>query len=249
MLNLVITSCTTAQLKASIAPTVISPPSPTATLQLTATPSPAPTPTSTSTPVPLPTGREIIFDESGSKKFTGTAYGAGGTVILLANMATGGVGQWDPFVAAVNVYDFTTITFNYRSSNNIEQDMQIVLGKLRESGYKRIVCIGASIGVTACSRLAQEPAMVGIVLIAGRMIRGSLSEVTYPKLFISGADDPSALYAQMSHEQSARPKKLVLFEGNRSHGTDLFASQDSEAFLSLLLEFVNSLSNVPTPYP
>jgi hypothetical protein len=243
LMGLLVTACTYASPVAQATSTSILLPSPTV-LSLTPTATSSPAPTFTPTLPPLPVGTEILFEEAGSRNLSGSLYGEGETAILLANMSMGGDVQWSPFLAAVDQKHFTMVTFNYRSTNNADQDIRLVLEKLREQGYKRIICIGASLGVTACSSIAREPEIVGIILIAGRMIRGSLAEAAYPKLFIAGALDPIAPNTQMAYDQSAEPKELVLFEENRAHGTDLFSSKDGEAFLFLLLDFVNGL---PSP--
>lgn len=235
-----VNSCTTSQPSTTAAPNTTSSPHPTETTSFTSTP--LSIPTATQTLAPLPEGREIIFEQSGDKIFRGTLYGEAETAILLANMSIGGDVQWRPLLAAIDPQRFTAVTFNYRSSNGAEEDTRLVFEALKENGYKRIICIGASLGVTACSRLTTEPEIIGIVLIAGRMVRGSLSEVAYPKLFIAGALDPGAPYTQSGYDQSAKPKELVLFPENRAHGTDLFASKDGNQFLMLLIDFVNELA-------
>ncbi len=220
-------------------------PAPTATAVLTATPLPitsTPTVTFTPTSVPLPTGKKIVFQESGGKALAGTAYGNGKTAIILANMSIGNETQWSPFVAAVDKQNFTTFTFNYRTTSGALEETGLVLQKLRESGYKRIICIGASLGVKSCGSIAYEPELVGIVLIAGPL-QNKLDQVTYPKLFIAGALDTAAFNTQMNYDQAAEPKKLVLFEGNDTHGTNLFSSKDRQPFLALLLDFVNGLAS------
>ena len=243
LLVLIITGCTAAQpvSTATLAPTSTS--SPTITSTLTSTSTPAPTRTFTpasASPVP---GEMIIFEESSSGDFTGTRYGEGKTAILLANMSIGGEKQWDPFVAAVDKQKFTTLTFNYRDVDNVGQDMDLILGRLKEEGFERVICIGASLGTTACNNIVREPEIVGLVLIAGSVHHPSVAEAKYPKLFIAGALDVRAFDIQMGYEQAAEPKTLMLFEDNRAHGTDLFRSKDSEQFLALLLDFVNSLAN------
>jgi hypothetical protein len=221
---------------------------PTATLPPLSTPSPTATqtsmPTMTLTPtlVPLPAGTKITFQQADKKDLVGTTYGQGQTAIILANMSIGDETQWSPFVAAVDKQNFTTVTFNYRRTSDAEQDTSIVLQKLRENGYKRIICIGASLGVRSCGSIAREPEIVGIVLIAGSLNR-KLADVTYPKLFIAGALDRQAFNTQMQYDQAAEPKKLVLFEENSIHGTDLFSSKDRGQFLTLLIDFVNSLTS------
>lgn len=235
LLSLIIAACQSAQ-----------PPTPTATLAPTAAPSPTITSTPTlppaSTVVSLPPGTEIVFDESGSKKFIGTAYGQGKTAILLANMSIGGQKQWDPFVAAVDAEKFTAITFDYRNINDVHPDMDIVLNHLRAAGFTRVICIGASLGTRACSSIAREPEIVGLVLIAGAVHHASVAEAMYPKLFIAGALDRWAFNIKAGYEQAAEPRTLMVFENNKAHGTDLFHSQDGEQFLNLLRDFVNNLA-------
>ena len=167
-------------------------------------------------------------------------YGEGETAILLANMSIGGEKQWDPFVAAVDKQKFTTVTFNYRDIDNAAADMDLILGWLKENGFRRVICIGASLGTRACSSIAREPEIGGLVLIAGSVHHASVAQATYPKLFISGAQDRWAFDIQTGYEQAAEPRQLVLFEENRAHGTDLFSSKDRESFLTLLIDFVNS---------
>jgi hypothetical protein len=239
---LTITGCAAPQPVAPAVPTATSLPAPTLTLAVTPTSIPSTTLASTPTSVPVPPGKETIFDEAGGRNLAGTLYGEGETAILLANMSIGGQKQWDPFVAVVDKQKFTTVTFDYRNINDVSQDTDLILGWLKEQGFARVVCIGASLGTRACSSVALEPEIVGMVLIAGSVHHASVAEATYPKLFISGALDRWAFDIQMGYEQAAEPKELVLFEENRAHGTDLFSSKDGEQFLTLLIDFVNSLA-------
>jgi hypothetical protein len=239
--GLTITGCTAAVAipTATIVPT--STPLPTLTLTPLPPSTPSPIITFTPTPVSLPPGRKIIFEESSN--FTGTLYGEGETAIILANMSIGGEKQWNPFVAAVDNQKFTIVTFNYRDIDDVVQDIDLVLGRLKEEGFERVICIGASLGTRACSSIALEREIVGLVLIAGSVHHASVAEAMYPKLFISGAQDRWAFDIQMGFEQAAEPKTLVLFENNRAHGTDLFRSNDRDPFLTLLVDFVNNLDS------
>jgi hypothetical protein len=241
LIGFMISGCAAPQ---SIPSTMSSPvPSGTSTPTPSSTSTTSPTVAFTPTLVSPPAGAEVIFDESSTRNLTGTLYGEGETAILLANMSIGGQKQWYPFVAAVDKQKFTTITFDYRNINDVGPDMDNLLSWLRQEGFERVICIGASLGTRACSSIALEPEIEGIVLIAGSVHHASVAEATYPKLFISGALDRWAFDIQTGYEQAAEPKELVLFEENRSHGTDLFASKDKEPFLSLLIDFVNSLAN------
>ena len=236
LIGIILTSCATV----SPLPRATLTPTPTQPLAQTMTPSPIIT--FTHTPFTLPPDREIVFTTTAGKDFTGTAYGDGKTAIILANMSIGGAKQWDPFVALVNPQKFTTITFDYRNINEVDPDMDVILNWLKEEGYEHVICIGASLGTRACNHIALEPEIIGLVLVAGTVHHATVAQATYPKLFIAGALDRWAFDIQNGYKQAAEPKKLVLFENSRVHGTDLFHSQDSQAFLSALLDFLNGLA-------
>jgi hypothetical protein len=204
---------------------------------------PLPTPTQTRIPFTPPPEGGIIFEKPGGAKFYGKIRGQGETAIILANMTEGGQVQWDPFVQAVDKQKFTVITFDYLQADYAGAFLEtnIVLKRLSEIGYKRVVCIGASLGVTSCGSIADQPEMIGLVLIAGPNNGGSLANITYPKLFIAGALDEWAASTKAIYEKASEPKELVLFPDNGIHGTQLFYSSDREVFLKLLIDFVNKL--------
>jgi alpha/beta superfamily hydrolase len=184
----------------------------------------------------------VVFSRLDGKDFTGTAYGEGDTLILLANMSIGGRKQWDPFVVAVDKEKFTTITFDYRSIEDPNPDMDAIFNWLRGEGYHRVICIGASMGTRVCSSVMSQPEMIGVALLAGAVHHASVAQAVYPKLFVSGEDDRWAFDIQEGYKKASDPRTLVIFENNRAHGTDLFKSQDAEAFLKTLLDFVNPLA-------
>lgn len=233
-------------------------PAPTATLAPTATALPTATaiPTATPTPipfVPLPEGR-IILDISANQKFVGTVYGHGETVILTANMVHDGEKQWDPFVEAVDKEKFTVFTFSYLHANyeGAAQEIKIVMKKIVESGYKRVACIGATLGVIACGSIANEPQIVGLALISGPFDGAvehqpgacgcaNLENAAYPKLFITGDKDTWTVDIQHIHEKASEPKKLVIFPNEGMRGTQLFFATEKEEFLKLLIDFINDL--------
>jgi hypothetical protein len=209
-----------------------------------ATPSATPEPSITLTPTPafpLPEGK-IIFEESASRKFSGTVYGQGETAVILANMTSGGERQWDPFVKAADKRKFTAVTFNYLQPDysGAVQNISTVLLRLTSSGYKRVICIGASLGVTACGSIARAPEMVGLVMISGPNTGGTLDDVTCPKLFIAAEQDSWAKATRNDFENAAEPKTLIIYTGNGAHGTELFDSSVYRVqFLQALLDFVN----------
>jgi hypothetical protein len=205
---------------------------------------PVPTPTQTLTPTPtfpLPEGA-ILFEIEPTRKFAGTITGQGRTAIIMANMSTGGEAQWAPFVQAADKKKFTLITFNYLQPDysGAPQAVLTILAKLREVGYKRVICMGASLGVSACGAIIGEPEMVGLVMIAGPSLTGVITN-TYPKLFIAAEGDTWSKDTSADYKAAAEPKQLVLYKDTSMHGTTLFYSQYRDQIVKTLVDFVNAL--------
>jgi hypothetical protein len=199
----------------------------------------------TSTPAPLLKQGTITFKRYDGIEYYGTVYGHGPTAIIMANMYYGDATQWKPFVDAFDRDKFTAITFNYYQMVQAdytagEQEVQIILDTLTSHGFKRVICMGASMGLSACASIAQAPEMVGIVLISGPNNGGSL-DTKYPKLFISGKVDQWAATTQSLYDHAPEPKKLIIYPDIASHGTALFYAPVGDQFLKSLLDFVNAI--------
>jgi hypothetical protein len=190
---------------------------------------------------PLPEGG-ILFEIDPARRFTGHVHGQGQTVIILANMSAGGEMQWDPLIAALDPQKFTAITFSYLQPDfpGAAQGVLTVLGQVRDAGYRRVVCIGASLGVSGCAGISAEPDVVGMALIAGPNFSAP-SSATYPKLFIAAELDPVAQNIRFAYQAAAEPKQLLLFPDTGVHGTTLFYSTVKEQVLKALVDFVNGL--------
>ena len=216
--------------------------SPTATATA---PAATPTPAPTLTPAPLIQEGTITFTLDDGRKFFGTVYGHGETAIILANMSYGSDDQWGPFVEAFDKAKFTVITFNYvrRSTDDYssaENEVKTILDTLKGLGYKRAICMGASLGVSACGFISHAPEMVGMVMIAGPNYGGT-SDTAYPKLFIAGKLDQWSAPTESEYNRADEPKTLVIYPDIAAHGTDLFGSMVKDQFLKDLLDFVNKI--------
>ncbi len=209
------------------------------------TATPLPTPTATLKPAPLVQEGMITFKRYDEREFYGQVYGHGPTAIIMANMAYGGQEQWGPLVAAFDRDRFTLVTFNYfqfmqGDFGSAELEAQVILDTLKGFGFKRNICIGASMGASACGAIAHDPSMVGIVLIAGQNFGGTL-DVAYPKLFISGKLDPNSSFTATDYERADDPKSLILYPDVTVHGTSMFGSSVGDQFLKDLLDFINKI--------
>lgn len=84
---------------------------------------------------------------------------ASGIAVLLAHQGTTGTDQqsWQPFAELIAEKEFAALTFNFRGRgqsegqlrvSRLDRDVRAAIGFLRNRGFLRIVCIGASMGGT-----------------------------------------------------------------------------------------------------
>jgi hypothetical protein len=179
--------------------------------------------------------------------------GQGETAVIIASGVHGGERAWTPFVAAIDKDKFTAITYSYIQEEPAVaiEETAVILEFLRQAGYQRIICVGHSLGVTACGSITAQPELIGVVMVSGpedaQGVRGgdcqcaSLETLTYPKLYIATEKDPFAPDVQKLYEQASEPKTLVLFPASSVRGGHLFDSPVGKPYLELLIDFINSV--------
>jgi pimeloyl-ACP methyl ester carboxylesterase len=127
-------------------------------------------------------------------------------------------------------------------------DLRAAFGLLRERGYRRIACVGASLGARACISAALYEEMAGLAFLAGvepGVVEGweyprDLVSPDMPKLFVVTEYDPySAVRTAVPalYEVSPEPRELHIFPGT-AHGTELFATEYGEEFRGLVAGFL-----------
>ncbi len=130
-------------------------PSATSTNTPAATPTDIPTATETKAPsltiTPLAEGR-IIIKETKGLPITGTLYGHGETAVILASVGGMSESQWSLFGKYLAENGFTALAI---SSPDSQGDTTVLVSQaiefLRNNGYRRIVCAGASNGASGCA--------------------------------------------------------------------------------------------------
>lgn len=224
---------------------------------------PAP-PAATPTPPPMPAGQPVSFTAEDGVKLAGALYPApGDTGVVLAHMGITDQKSWQSFAGAIAGRGCTALTFDFRcyglsdcgkmgqSESLFAQDTRAAIRFLRGRGVKRIVCMGASMGGTACMNAALHEELAGMVVIAspaplymGKQYPQDLVNLIMPKLFIVTEKDrfahvvPAIYYL---YDRSPGPKKLGIFPGT-VHGTELFATQFGPEFRGLLTRFMEELA-------
>ena len=165
---------------------------------------------------------------------------------------------WQPFAQELAQQGFTALTFDFRGYGKskgrqiygqLGLDVLAAEAFLRDSGFTRIVCMGASMGGTACAKAALSPGLTGLVVISSPLSMGSplqldtsdFPKLTLPKLFVVAKGDVSFVDSvKLMYELSPDPKDMVVLPGG-AHGTNMFDTPDGTALRELLLKFAKEL--------
>lgn len=219
---------------------------------------PTDTPQPTLTPdVPF---EKVTFETEDGVEIAATLFGSGDTALLMLHMGKGSADQesWHPFARLAAEEGFTALTVDLRGRGESGGDMyppymildaRAAIEFLRQRDFKRVVCLGASMGGTTCLRLAVEDELVGVVVISSTQSVGGengvsvqdLRALTIPKLFVYGERDsiiPSEMESMFRY--SAESKQLITYK-HAAHGTDLFLSTYGDDLRQQLLTFLQEL--------
>ncbi len=207
-------------------------------------------------------GETVSFTTEDGLQLSGTLFGGGSTTaIVLAHESTSGESRWHPFASYLADQGYAALAFSYRgfgeSEGEISQslvgtDLKAAIAFLRERGFKRIVCIGASLGGIACGNAAHEPDLAGLVIIPSPLGSGDIeltsedfADLAYPKLFIAGDSDFVSGVTegvQQMYDWSPEPKQIKIFN-SAEHGVSFFQSSYANEFTILLTDFIKSIPN------
>lgn len=222
------------------------PPSATSTNTLAVTPTDVRTATATNVPsltvTPLPEGRVIIKKTAGLP-VTGTAYGHGETAVILASMGGMSESQWNFFAKELAQNGFTALAI---SSPDSQGDTLVLVRQaiqfLRENGYRRIACAGASNGASGCAFNAAEPEITGLLLITYHGA-ANLTKVTLPKLFVAGEEaDPWRATTEAGFKKAGEPKTLLLVPNTSGNGPSIL--EINQDIKEQVLEFLKKCNGL-----
>jgi pimeloyl-ACP methyl ester carboxylesterase len=210
--------------------------------------------------------RRVTFQTEDGISLSGTLYGNGQTAVILAHQGTPGANQWTwyAFANLLAEHGYTALAFDFRGigrsqgtpdRNQLAVDLIAALEFLQDQGHDQVICIGASMGGTACIRTALDHGeLVGLAALGSAMITdygtgirvsiAELAQLTVPKLFIAAEQDSSLVVQDITrmYENSPEPKEILWLPGS-SHGTDLFHTEAGEDLTNGLLEFIDGLAS------
>ena len=225
------------------------------------------TPTVTPTNAPPQSSIETVtFTTTDGITLAGTLFSEGDTAVILAHQGTFGADQttWYPFARLLAERGFTALAFDFRGVGKSEGrlgygklalDVNAAAQFLEDRGYQHIVCIGASMGGTACILAAQDHTFDGLVILASTMRAGSgadtlrllpvdLEQLTTPKFFLSASSDSPVVVndTRQMYKLSPEPKDLLFLPGAQ-HGTSLFDTNAGEELSAAMLRFLDYIGN------
>jgi len=235
------------------------------TLEPTATPTPEPQNSPTPEPVYLyETETVSITTEDGLKLSGNFFHTEGDTAVLFVHMAgPNDQKNWIPFANEVAQRGFSALTFDMRCYGEsdcrggtepgwvtLNRDMRAVIKFLRDKGFKRIVCAGASMGGRACVTVAFDEELAGLIIISGtasddpeKKDLNNIINPGMPKLFVVSEGDPTVdRVADMTnlYENAPEPKVFHTFPG-AAHGTEFFKAQYGGALRRLIYDFLYNI--------
>jgi alpha/beta superfamily hydrolase len=220
----------------------------------------------TTTPSSRPAGRlpegAVSFETADKVKLAGIAYGQGETAVILAHMMSSDQSAWYSFASELAKQGYTALTFDFRGTGKsggklnyvaLDKDVQAAIAFLHDHGFSQIVCVGASMGGTACAKAAIKPGLAGLVVISSpitvstmssegvKLSIGDFKKLTAAKLFVVGKGDSEVFESvKTMYSLSPEPKQMTILPGS-AHGTNIFSSADGPALRELLLKFLHGL--------
>lgn len=183
---------------------------------------------------------------------------AGDAAVLLAHMGGRDQRDWEGFARLLAGKGLPAFTLDFRchgesgcdASTDIAHrtDLRAALALLRERGYRRIVCVGASLGAGACARVALVEELAGLAFLAGpdpgevgeKRYPQDLLTPTMPKLFVVTEYDRYSIARTATrdlYERSPEPRELHVFPGT-AHGTEMLEAEYGAEFRDLLVGFI-----------
>lgn len=224
----------------SLPPTSTPEPSLTATVQAIATPD-------------IPSEQVQVPYED--RVIRGTLLGDGETVVILAPIFNTTRAVWMSFAKHIASLGYSVLAFDFPgygastgdfSWSKIGPDVSAVISYLQqERGFERVVCVGASIGGSACFEAAFSASnLSGLIILSAPLEpppEEALANLTMPKLMVIGTlrdeehEDVEGLMREI-FSSMPEPKQL---EPVQQRGSDLVPVNDDVR--DLLVAFLDNL--------
>jgi pimeloyl-ACP methyl ester carboxylesterase len=200
---------------------------------------------------------------AGGTPLEGRVFGSGAVGVVLAHMgAAGDQSQWFGLAGLLADRGYRVLTFDRRGTcpdgelgcsggHNDGQgwkDLSFLVERLRETGARRVVVGGASLGAMeslfALSRGLDADGLIwvsGVDLYHGVEVTAQVRGLTIPKLFIAGAFDDEPASLQKVFDRRPPPPTEVVTLDTGEHGTEILDYADpsvADRFRQAVLDFL-----------
>jgi hypothetical protein len=186
----------------------------------------------------LPEGR-VIIQKTPPNLLGGTLYGHGKIAVILASRGGYSETEWSAFAQVLAGEGFTALTMGSQDDEGVTiLNVGYAIDFLKQNGFDKIICIGASNGASGCAYNANRPEIVGVVLVTYHG-NADLSKVTLPKLFIAAEQD--AVYrpkTEQGYQAAAEPKALIIVPGTAATGPALLDTSGGGDLRTNIVDFV-----------
>lgn len=219
----------------------------------TQAPTDTPEPTATATIAYTPTAEikteqvEVPYED---RIIRGTLVGDGEIVVVLAPMFGENRSSWIAFAKHLASLGHTALAFDFpgfgASTGEFNFtattfDALAVIDFLYEQGYEQIVCMGASIGASACYEVAVlRPNLAGLVIISAPVetTPEEAAILLMPKLLVTGDEPDVKGPMKETYQLLPAPKQFELINEKR-HGTEMLNTGDE--LRDILVDFLENL--------
>jgi pimeloyl-ACP methyl ester carboxylesterase len=209
----------------------------------------------------------VTFESSDGIRLAGRVFGSGTTAVVLSHMIRSDQEPWWWMASILADHGFTALTYDSRGTclggvggcshgrlnpGAVDRDILGAAAYLREHGAERVVIGGASLGGTASLWVASKhpDAVDGVFTLSAvsffppyDITGGVIRAIRAPKLFVAGANDPSAGPYVPKWRRAATPPVRAVVLDSGTHGTDFFDDQDFSASVrSTILRFVQGIA-------
>jgi pimeloyl-ACP methyl ester carboxylesterase len=235
------------------------------------------TPTSSDVGAPGGSSQAVSFTTEDGVTLGGHLFGSGSRGVILAHMYPTDQTSWYPTAERLAAEGYLVLTFDFRGygesggDKQIEQldrDVMAAAQEIADAGATEVVLVGASMGGTACLKMAGEifasmissvapppyeiPAVgvVGVVTLSapvefkGLAVADDVPMPVCPLLFMAAEDDIGAEGAAALERLAPNQGDLQIVLGD-DHGTGLLVGPESEKVWALLIAFL--AENLPGP--
>jgi len=196
---------------------------------------------------------EVAFKTADQGKIFANLYGGGNHAVVLAHGAIFNKESWDPLAQQLSAKGYCVLVLDFRGYGKsvagkkekaLSEDVLAAVRYIRGQGAQKVSVIGGSMGggAAAMAAVKAEQDEIDQLILLSPVPINTPELMRSSKLFIASKDESLLPTVKKQFEKAAKPKKLVLLEGN-AHAQHIFKTVQAQKLTSLIFEFLASSDN------